>query len=200
MEKVFVAATHNKGKLVEMEAIVKKLGIKLISRDDANVPHDFDIEEDGETFEENSYKKAYEIMKMTNLPSMADDSGLMVEYLNGAPGVYSARYGGIEESFEKNNNKLLYEMRDCPIDKRKAKFVTVITVVYPDGKTIVAKGECNGEIATEKRGTDGFGYDPVFIPEGYDKTFSELGTDFKNKVSHRKKALLELERILKEGE
>lgn len=198
MENVFVAATHNKGKLIEMEAIVSKLGIELITRDDAGVPHDFDVEEDGTTFEENSYKKAHAIMKLTGLPSMADDSGLMVDYLNGAPGVYSARYGGPEESFDKNNEKLLSEMKDCPEGKRTAHFVTVITLVYPDGKSIVARGECEGSIATEKRGTDGFGYDPLFIPKGYLKTFSELGTDFKNSVSHRKLALLELEKKLKE--
>ena len=198
MDNIFVAATNNKGKLKEMEAIVEKLGIKLIARKDAGVPEDFDIVEDGETFEENSYKKAYEIMKMTGLPSLADDSGLMVDYLNGAPGVYTARYAGEDATFDDNNNKLLSEMKECPDDKRNAKFVTVITLVHPDGKKIVARGECKGKISKEKKGTEGFGYDPVFIPEGFNETFSELGTDFKNTISHRGKALKELERILEE--
>ncbi|MCQ2554088.1 MAG: RdgB/HAM1 family non-canonical purine NTP pyrophosphatase [Clostridia bacterium] len=196
MSEVFVAATHNKGKLKEMEAIVKKLGIDMITRDEAGVPHDYDIVEDGETLEENSYKKAYAIMKMTNLPSIADDTGLMVDYLNGAPGVYTGRFGGPEESADKNNAKLLDVMKDCPKDKRTAKFVTVITLVYPDGKKIVARGECHGRIAEKKCGTNGFGYDPLFIPEGSDLTFAELGTDYKNTISHRRRALEDLERIL----
>ena len=196
MENTIVLSTHNKGKLAEFEGLAARLGLKIITRDDAGIPHDFDVVEDGTTFEENSYKKAYEVMKMCGLPTMADDSGLMVDALNGEPGVYSSRYGGVEGDAVRNYTKLLKEMEGLKGDGRKAHFTTVITLIYPDGETIVSKGECHGHITEEPRGDKGFGYDPVFIAEGFDKTFAELGPEIKNGVSHRAKALEELERIL----
>lgn len=196
MENTIVLSTHNKGKLAEFEGLAARLGLKIITRDDAGIPHDFDVVEDGTTFEENSYKKAYEVMKMCGLPTMADDSGLMVDALNGEPGVYSSRYGGVDGDAVRNYTKLLKEMEGLKGDERKAHFTTVITLIYPDGETIVSKGECHGHITEEPRGDKGFGYDPVFIAEGFDKTFAELGPEIKNGVSHRAKALEELERIL----
>ena len=189
MDKTIVLSTHNKGKLVEFEGLAERLGFRIITRDEAGIPHDFDVVEDGTTFEENSYKKAYEVM---------DDSGLMVDALDGQPGVYSSRFGGVEGDAVRNYTKLLKMMEGLKGDERKAHFTTVITLVYPDGETIVSKGECHGHITEEPKGELGFGYDPVFIAEGFDKTFAELGPEVKNGVSHRAKALEELERILSE--
>jgi len=197
-DRTIVVATHNKGKMREFESLAKKLGIKMITRDEAGIPHDFDVVEDGETLEENSYKKASEIMKLCQLLTMADDSGLMVDALGGAPGVHSARYGGVDGDDDRNRQKLLLEMKDVPKEKRQAHFETVITLVYPDGRVVSAKGICKGSITTEMRGKEGFGYDPLFAPEGCDgKTFAQLGVDFKNTISHRSKALMELERVLR---
>lgn len=193
-----IAASQNKDKIKEIEAIMKKFNMSVVSRDDAGVPK-VEIEEDGDTFEENSYKKAYEVMKLCGEMTIADDSGLMVDYIDGAPGVYSARFSGENATYDSNNEKLLGLLEGVPYEKRTAKFVTVITLVTPDGDTIVARGECPGHIAEQKRVGDdgfGFGYDPVFIPEGFDKTFAELGADVKNRVGHRAKALVELERLI----
>ena len=198
MDKTIVLSTHNKGKLREFEGLAERLGFTIITRDEAGIPHDFDVVEDGTTFEENSYKKAYEVMKMCNLPTMADDSGLMVDALDGQPGVYSSRFGGVEGDSVRNYTKLLELMEGLEWDERKAHFTTVITLIYPDGETIVSKGECHGHITDEPRGDMGFGYDPVFIAEGFDRTFGELGPDVKNRVSHRARALEELERLLED--
>lgn len=193
-----IAASQNKDKIKEIEAITRKFGMDVIPRDDAGVPK-VEIEEDGETFEENSYKKAYEVMKLCGETTIADDSGLMVDYIDGAPGVYSARFSGDDATYDSNNEKLLGLLEGVPYEQRTAKFVTVITLVRPDGSTLVARGECPGHIAEEKRGGKdgfGFGYDPVFIPEGFNETFAELGSDVKNQVGHRARALTELERLL----
>ena len=196
MNNRIVLSTHNKGKLAEFEGLAKRLGLEIITRDDAGIPHDFDVVEDGTTFEENSYKKAYEVMKMCGLPTMADDSGLMVDALDGQPGVYSSRFGGVEGDAVRNYTKLLEMMKGLPEEKRGAHFTTVITLIYPDGETIVVKGECHGRITEAPIGDLGFGYDPVFMPDGYNETFAQLGPDVKNQFSHRAKALEELERIL----
>ena len=213
-----VLASQNKNKIKEIRAILEKFGLDVISRDEAGIPTD-DIEETGSTFEENSHLKASVIMDMIaadpslseylDSPVIADDSGLMVDALGGAPGVYSARYAGEGCTYDDNNTKLLAALDGVPYSERTAKFVTVITLIYPDGRdfpeaalpqngryVLVASGECRGHIATEKRGEGGFGYDPVFIPDGYSDSFAELGTDFKNTISHRAKALAELERLL----
>lgn len=196
MNGTIVLSTHNAGKLREFEGIAESLGMKIVTRDDAGVPHDFDVAEDGETFEENSFKKACEIMKLTGMPTMADDSGLMVDCLGGRPGVLSSRFAGEDCSDLDNCLKLLELMKGVPYDKRKAHFTTVITLVYPDGKKIVAKGECHGHITEMMRGDKGFGYDPLFIADGFTETFGELGPEVKNTVSHRAKALEELRRLL----
>ncbi len=213
-----ILASQNKNKIKEIRAILEKYGLRVITRDDAGIPKD-EIEETGTTFEENSFLKASVIMDMikadpalaeyADSPVIADDSGLMVDALGGAPGVYSARYAGEGCVYDDNNTKLLGELKGIPYEERTAKFVTVITLIYPgpdgapeaakeqDGRyVLVAAGECRGHIAEEKMGSGGFGYDPVFIPEGYANSFAQLGTDFKNTISHRAKALEELERLL----
>ena len=213
-----ILASQNKNKIKEIRAILEKFGLDVISRDDAGIPTD-DIEETGTTFEENSHLKASVIMDMIaadpslekylDSPVIADDSGLMVDALGGAPGVYSARYAGEGCTYDDNNTKLLAALDGVPESERTAKFVTVITLIYPNEKgvpeaavpqdgrfVLVASGECRGHIATEKKGEGGFGYDPVFVPDGYSNSFAELGTDFKNTISHRAKALAELERLL----
>lgn len=199
MDNIIVAASRNRHKIEEIEAITKKFGMRIISRDEAGIPP-VEIEEDGQTFEENSFKKASEIMKLCGQITLADDSGLMVDYLNGAPGVYSARFAGEDGNDAKNNEKLLKLMEGVPADKRTAKFVSVITMVYPDGTVLTARGECPGTILTAPAGDGGFGYDPLFVPEGYEKTFAQLTADEKNAISHRAVALLELERLLSERE
>ncbi|MGI6766171.1 MAG: RdgB/HAM1 family non-canonical purine NTP pyrophosphatase [Lentihominibacter sp.] len=203
--KTIVAATRNKHKIKEIEAITKEFGMNIVSRDEAGVPK-IDIEENGETFEENSYIKAYGIMKLCGRITIADDSGLEVDCLGGAPGIYSARFaefsglkpseGEVEnypydgDNIDSDNNaKLIHLLKEVPFEKRTARFVSVITMVYPDGRTVVARGGVEGNLLLEERGTNGFGYDPVFVPLGYDKTFGELDADIKNRISHRANAL-----------
>jgi XTP/dITP diphosphohydrolase len=190
-----IAASRNPKKIKEMEAITKAFGMNIISRDDAGLPTT-EIEEDGDTFEANSYKKAYEIMRLSGCPTIADDSGLMVDHLNGAPGVYSARFAGDACDDKANNRKLLDLMKDVPKEKRGAKFVSVITLIFPDGKTLVARGETEGTLLEEERGDGGFGYDPLFVPVGFDQTYSQLTADEKNRISHRGKALQQLQELL----
>ena len=204
--KTAILASQNKKKIKEIREILIKYGMDVITRDDAGLPRD-EIDETGTTFEENSLIKAQGVMNMikadsallkkyADSPVIADDSGLMVDAIGGAPGVYSARYAGEDGNAEANNAKLLDELAGVDSDKRGAHFTTVITMLFPEGDMIVAKGECHGRIATELRGSGGFGYDPLFIPDGYEQSFAELGTDFKNTISHRARALAELERML----
>ena len=191
-----VAATQNRHKIEEIEAITKEFDINIISRQEAGAP-DIEIVEDGTTFEENSYKKAFEIMKLTGMPAVADDSGLAVDALDGAPGVYSARFSGPDGDDKANNRKLLELLKDITMEKRTARFVSVITLVFPDGKTIVCRGECEGHIMFEESGSNGFGYDPLFRPEGYEVSFGQLPAEEKNRISHRAKALILLREKLK---
>ena len=190
-----IAASRNPKKIREMEDITKEFGMTIISRDDAGLPTT-EIEEDGVTFEENSYKKAFEIMKISGRPTIADDSGLEVDWLNGAPGVYSARFAGEECDDKANNQKLLELLKGVPKEKRGARFVSVITLIYPDGKALVARGETIGTLLEEARGEGGFGYDPLFVPEGKNLTYSELTADEKNQISHRGRALRKLKELL----
>ena len=185
-------ATTNKGKLKEIKALLPEY--EILGIDDLGI--DFDVCEDGDTFAANSYKKADALFKLTGLSVMADDSGLCVDALSGAPGIYSARYGGEDGNDEKNNDKLLKLLDGVPAKERTAKFVSVITMVYPDGTVLSARGECPGRIITVPTGDGGFGYDPLFVPEGYDKTFAQLTPEEKNAISHRAAALAELEKLL----
>lgn len=192
-----VAASRNKHKLKEIGAILSKFDMNIVSRDDAGIEK-FEIEEDGTTFEENSYKKANEIFKNCGDITISDDSGIMVDYLNGDPGVYSARFSGENATDKENNDKLLGLLKDVKYEDRTAKFVSVITMIFPGGKTLVARGECPGKILFEPVGLNGFGYDPIFKPDGYDKSYAQITNEEKNVISHRAKALKKLERLLSE--
>ena len=197
--ETIIAASRNQHKITEIEAITKKFGMNIVSRDEAGIPK-FEIEEDGETFEENSFKKANEIMKVCGKITIADDSGLLVDYLGGAPGVYSARFAGEDGNDTKNNEKLLMLLEGVSYKERRAKFVSVITMVYPDGTQLAARGECEGHIIDAPVGENGFGYDPLFVPDGYQRTFAQLSAEEKNQISHRAKALKQLEKLLEERE
>ena len=199
MTKRIIAASANAHKIKEIKAITKKFGMDVVSRDEAGVPP-FEIVEDGQTFEENSYKKAFAIMQASGETTIADDSGLMVDYLGGAPGVYSARFAGDHCDDERNNQKLLGMLEGLADSERTAKFVSVITMIFPDGQTLVARGECPGRIIEMPTGENGFGYDPLFVPDGYDKTFAQLSEEEKNAISHRARALQKLEELLAERE
>lgn len=196
-----VSASGNKHKVREMEHILGSFGIELIPKSET-AARDVEIEETGSTFEENSLLKAEGVMRITKMTSIADDSGLTVDALDGAPGVYSARFAAenMNENAddEKNNEKLLRLLKDIPAEKRKAKFVSVITMMTPEGEIISARGECPGKIGFEPVGTNGFGYDPLFIPDGFDVTYAQLTEEEKNKISHRSKALENLRKKLLE--
>ena len=193
MEK-FVLASHNPNKLREMGEILGKLGIEVVSPASLNI--DVDVEETGTTFEENSMLKAKAIMELSGLPAIADDSGLCVDCLNGAPGVYSARYGGEGLDDQGRYRLLLENMRGQ--SPRTAKFVSVITCCFPNGEVLTARGECPGTIAFAPMGESGFGYDPVFFIPQLKKTFAQLSAEEKNAISHRGKALELFQTKLKE--
>ena len=183
-----VLATQNPKKLKEMNEILSHLGVEVVSEAELGVR--IEVEETGETFTDNAHLKATAVMQATGLPAVADDSGLMVDALNGEPGVYSARYGGPDCISDSDRiNYLLKKLENVPEGKRTAKFVSVITLVTPDGKEIVARGECPGHILFERHGNGGFGYDPVFFAEDAGCTFAELAPEQKNQVSHRARAL-----------
>ena len=180
-----ILASNNAHKLEEIHAILKDFNYELVSMKDAGL--DMDIEENGTTFEANSLIKAKAVVDLTNMPAIADDSGLMVDALNGEPGVYSARYAGEPSDSHKNNEKLLKALEHK--EDRQAKFVSVITMLFPDGKTIVARGEAFGKIGFEYKGDNGFGYDPLFIDDVSGLTYAELSSEEKNERSHRANAL-----------
>lgn len=183
-----VLASNNAHKLEELRAMLSQLNMEVISQREAGIF--IEPVEDGQTFEENSYIKAKTIMDACGLPTIADDSGLMVDALDGAPGVYSARFGGEKCATDRERLEYLLEMmKEVPDEKRGAKFVSVITMLTPDGKKIVARGECFGNILHEAHGCNGFGYDPVFFVPEKGCTFAQLPSDEKNQISHRAKAL-----------
>ena len=183
-----VLASKNPHKLVEINEITQKFGFELVLQSELGV--DLDVEENGTTFEENSLIKAKAVMEATGLPALADDSGICVDALGGAPGVYSARYGGDESLDDWGRLQLLLKnMEDVPDGQRQAKFVAVITMVTPEGQVIQARGEIHGELTREARGENGFGYDPIFFYPPLGKTTAELSPEEKNQVSHRANAL-----------
>lgn len=185
-----VVATRNQGKLAEIRAALADLDIKVVCLDD--FPDAPEIPEDGETFRENAWKKASAIAGHTGKFALADDSGLVVDALGGAPGVYSARYAGEDAGDESNNEKLLEELKKLPEAPRTARFVCVIVVATPQGGSLTTEGSCEGEILERPRGQHGFGYDPLFFHPPLNATFSEIDTTQKLEVSHRGKALREL--------
>ncbi|MBC8586771.1 RdgB/HAM1 family non-canonical purine NTP pyrophosphatase [Paratissierella segnis] len=194
-KRVLVLSTENINKINEIKHILRGLEIKVLSKKDVNL-EDFEVIEDGNTLEENSLKKASALAEKIDYMVIADDTGLFVDALNGEPGVYSARYAGEDGNDKKNNEKLLGNLKGKSLEQREAKFLDVITLITEDKKIYTVKGECKGTIALELRGPSSFGYDPLFIPEGYDKTFAELGSDIKDKISHRAKALKNLKNTL----
>ena len=184
-----LAATNNKHKLEEISAILKELDIEIISLHQAGI--DIEVEETGETFTENALIKAREIAKLTDMAVISDDSGLEVFALKGEPGVKSARYSGNEGDLKdkKNNEKLLKNLENVPFEERGARFCSVIAAILPDGTDITAEGYIYGKIGYEEKGNHGFGYDPLFIVEGYNMTMAELSPEDKNRISHRANAL-----------
>ncbi len=181
----FVLASHNPGKLTEMRAILSEFGVELVSQDELGVH--IDVEETGETFRENALLKARAVMEQTQLPAISDDSGLMVDALNGAPGVYTARYGGEGLTDEQRYRLLLSSLTGQT--NRTAHFYSCIACVFPGNETITAQGVCDGTIAFAPMGQDGFGYDPIFFVPALRKTFAQMTAEEKNSVSHRAKAL-----------
>jgi XTP/dITP diphosphohydrolase len=189
-----VLASRNKHKLVELRFFLSGLPFEIVSLDEfPGVPL---FIEDGTTFRDNALKKAHQVFRHTNMLSLADDSGLEVFFLNGRPGVYSARYAGNNLNDDANNQKLLTEMKGVAPRRRGAQFHAVLALV---GKGVekTAEGLCPGAIAESPRGTNGFGYDPIFIPKGFRRTYAELAAEEKNMISHRSKAFGRMRDILK---
>jgi len=193
-KRKLVLSTGNKHKVDEIKKILEDLDIEVLSKNDIDI-EDFDVIEDGETLEENSIKKAKALADKIDYMVIADDSGLFVDALNGEPGVYSSRYAGEDGNDKKNNEKLLENLKDK--DDRHAAFKTIIALITEDKTLYTVEGICKGVLGDEPKGENGFGYDPLFIPEGYELTFSQLGEEVKNKISHRAAALHELKEILK---
>jgi len=197
MMKKIILASGNQHKLKEIQSILKDFEFELVTMADAGFG-DEEIIEDGDTFEANSLIKAKAVYEKLGLASLADDSGLSVDFLDGAPGVYSARYSGEPKSDQRNNEKLLAALKDVPLDQRTARFVTVITLMFENGDTLVARGEVEGRIGFEPSGSNGFGYDPLFEVPALGKTFAELTEDQKNAMSHRGNALIVLKQMIRE--
>lgn len=193
----FILATNNMKKLAEMQRILSPLGINVVTAKMLGKQLE-DVEEDGKTFEDNAKLKARAACKEMNMPAIADDSGLCVDYINGAPGIFSARFAGEHGNDEKNNDLLLEKLDGVPLEKRTAHYVCAICCTFPDGREIVVRGECNGVIGFERDGHEGFGYDPLFLVDG--KAFGRYTAEEKDKISHRGNALRlltkELEKII----
>ncbi|MDD3429250.1 MAG: RdgB/HAM1 family non-canonical purine NTP pyrophosphatase [Oscillospiraceae bacterium] len=207
----FVAATNNAGKLKEIERILTRAGHTCKSLQEINL--EVDVEENGASFAENACIKAREICRLCGKPTIADDSGLEVDFLNGEPGIFTARYCGVHGNDEANNDKLLQNLQGVPKQQRGARFVSAVCVYLPGGRYLTAMGACNGYIGFERRGTNGFGYDPIFYPtyvgtpgitcwgEGVfsnteDKSYAELSAEQKDAISHRAAAMQALSREL----
>ncbi|MBR3737113.1 MAG: RdgB/HAM1 family non-canonical purine NTP pyrophosphatase [Eubacterium sp.] len=189
----FILASNNKKKLVEMQRILSPLGINVKTAKMLGITLD-DVVEDADSFEGNARIKAYAACKATNMPAIADDSGICVDYLGGAPGVYSARFSGGDD--EDNNDLLLEKLQGVPMEKRGAHYACAICCIFPDGKEINVQGECYGFIGFERDGNEGFGYDPLFLVDK--KSFGRYTAEEKDKISHRGKALRKLVVALQE--
>ncbi|AKL93981.1 dITP/XTP pyrophosphatase [Clostridium aceticum] len=195
---IAVIATGNSHKLQEIGEILKGFNLEIKSMQDVNL-QGLEIIESGTTFEENALIKAKTVMEKTGYMAIADDSGLEVEYLDCQPGVYSSRFAGEKATDEENNEKLLRLLKDVPLSGRRARFVCVIAVVMPDGENFTVRGELYGVIGFELKGQEGFGYDPLFMPRGYDGlSLAEIGLQEKNKISHRAKALEQMKKTFTE--
>jgi XTP/dITP diphosphohydrolase len=202
-KSLVVVASRNRGKISEYRRMLEQAGFSAVSMDQAGVAADVELPEDGDTFEANAFQKASALQKITGGWALGDDSGLEVDALGGAPGVFSARYSGSRkrgpERDRANCEKLLGEMQNVPDEKRTARFVCAIAMPGPDGRGITSRGICEGRIVRAPRGDGGFGYDPVFVADGYDRTMAELSMNQKNRISHRGRALRGLVEKLKDG-
>jgi XTP/dITP diphosphohydrolase len=192
----FVLASNNPKKLREMREILSELGVEVISQSEAGI--NIEVEETGDTFEENAMLKAEAVMEASGLPAIADDSGLMVDALGGAPGIHSARYGG--EDCKNDAERIEFLLRNMgDTENRRASFVSSIACAFPDGSRLTARGKCEGLILKQPRGSGGFGYDPVFYLPEFKMTMAEMTAEEKNKISHRSNALrdfkIKLEKI-----
>ena len=202
MEKI-ILSSDNKDKIKEIKNILKDLNVKILSKKDLGLEN-LKVVENGKTLEANALKKAraiYNVIKGHII--IADDTGLFVEALNGEPGIFAGRYSGENATYKENNEKLLKELKGIEDDKRKAYFMAVAAVIDKNGNEHIVKGICKGQISKDYKGEGGFGYDPLFIPNGFQKSFREMGEENKNKISHRKKAFeevrLKIEEILNEN-
>lgn len=189
----FLVATHNLKKREELQRILGPLGIRVLTAEEAGINLS-DVEETGATFEENAFLKADSGCRESGMPCIADDSGLEVDALNGAPGVYSARFAGEHGNDKKNNRLLLEKLQQVPMPQRTARFVSCVCCAFPDGRHFTVRGVCEGRIAFEEHGAGGFGYDPLFLVG--EKTFGELTAEEKDRVSHRGNALRQLAKEL----
>lgn len=185
----FFIATKNAHKIIEISRILTPMGFEVLSEKDLKEPLT-EIEETGTTFEENAILKAQAAFKATGLPSIADDSGICIDYLNGAPGIFSARFAGEHGDDAANNQKVLTLLKGVPFEQRTAHYVAAIACVMPDGETFTVRGECHGHIAESQSGSNGFGYDPMFISEI--GCLGEVSAEEKDKISHRARALTKL--------
>lgn len=193
-----VLSSRNKGKLLELQRMLATIAphIELVSV--ADFPEIGDVEETGSTFEENALLKAETIAMKTGLAAIADDSGLCIDALNGAPGVLSARWSGEHGNDRANLEKVLKEMEEVQSDKRQGKFVSVVALALPDGRTEICRGEIHGDIRYSPVGDGGFGYDPIFQPDGYHLTMAELSADEKDRISHRGRAMRAITPVIAE--
>lgn len=196
-KKKLIVSSGNLGKIKEIKSILGNLDLEVLSKNEIGLL-DLEVIEDKETLEGNAIKKALEIHKHTKGMVMSDDSGLFVDYLDGDPGVHSARYSGVDGDDRANNRKLISKLSKASLSERSASFKTVIALALEDGSIETVVGECRGKIILEERGNFGFGYDPLFIPEGYEKTFAQLDEETKNEISHRRDALEKLKEKLKD--
>ena len=197
---LLLIATTNKGKLLEIRELMADLPYEVISLTDAlerglllEMPN---VVEDGETFEYNALKKATEIMQLSGVATLSDDSGLVIDFLDGQPGVHSAYYMGADTPYEQRNARIIEMLADVPEDKRTARFVCVAAIVYPDGRTYSTRGEVEGIIARVPAGTNGFGYDPIFFVPEFGKTLAEFSVAEKNIISHRAVAMKKAKELL----
>lgn len=194
MEQLIIAS-QNEGKIKEFRTLFQSLNIEVLSLNDVftSIP---EVVEDGDTFEANARKKAETILELVHRPVIADDSGLVIDALEGRPGVYSARYAGEPSDDRRNYEKVLKEMEGIPQEKRGARFVAVLALARPNEKTEFFHGTCEGSIAFEATGSHGFGYDPIFLPQGESRTMAELSEEEKHAISHRGMALRKLHQFL----
>ncbi len=192
--KEILTASNNKDKLSEIRKVFENEDLRILSLKDIGL--EIEVTEDQETLEGNALKKAKEIFEISKIPTISDDTGLFVKALNDEPGVYSSRYAGENVSYDDNCQKLIKNMEGIPEKEREAYFKTVICFYAKRDKYYFFEGTCNGKIINQKREAEGFGYDPLFIPDGYNKTFAEMNEYEKNKISHRGKALMKLKEFI----